>query len=129
MATQENSSSSTTPAQFTRWGLGMEDDPRLALIVDNPDASKPPLEWRDLDVRVLPDRQDLLSRMGDRMRNRLLGEASRAKTLCAGVPLVRETVSGPDVKYVWIPISGAANSQREMSAAEIDAMQLTGRFL
>lgn len=79
------------------------ESPALALVVYDP-AGGNPLEWRTLDVRDLPQRPDLLARLGAVVQSRLLADAARATTEYASVPRVLEEVDGPQGEYASIPI-------------------------
>ena len=65
---------------FTRWHREI-DGPRLVLVVEREDGSL--VEWLELDVRELPERQDLLGRLGERTRKRLLQDAERVAVAMA----------------------------------------------
>lgn len=73
MATAE----STAAPRFTRsWRAvgGFE----LALVCE--DSAGAVLEWVEIDIRTLPDRPDLLDRMRDPARGRLVADAVAART-------------------------------------------------
>lgn len=91
---------SITP--FTCWHRHME-GPALALVVYDP-AGGNPLEWRTLDVRDLPQRPELLARLGPVVRSRLLADAARAELEYASEQRVPEEVDGPQGEYASIPI-------------------------
>lgn len=76
-------SNNTTPAPapFTRWHREM-DGPLLVLVVERDDGSL--AEWLELDVRELPERQDLLGRLGETARNRLLRDAAYTAEIAVG---------------------------------------------
>lgn len=59
---------------FDRWHREM-DGPLLVLVRENADHSI--AEWIELDVRELPERPDLLGRLGTKARERLLADAKR----------------------------------------------------
>lgn len=60
---------------FTEWRRSM-DGPELALVTTRANGSI--AEWINLDIRELPDRPDLLGRLGPVARERLLAEAREA---------------------------------------------------
>lgn len=60
---------------FTEWRRSM-DGPELALVTTRENGSI--AEWIELDVRELPDRPDLLERLGPIARERLLADAKEA---------------------------------------------------
>ena len=101
----------SVPAElpFNRWGRWM-DGPGLTLIVEDK-AGGNPREWREMDVRELPSRPDLLARLGDQARSRLLAEAETATREFQGVPLLVEEVDDEHGDYVFIPVIGEANRE------------------
>lgn len=87
---------------FSCWHRHME-GPALALVVYDP-AGGNPLEWRTLDVRDLPQRPDLLARLGSVVRSRLLADSRRAEREYSDVARIPEEVDGPQSEYASIPI-------------------------
>jgi hypothetical protein len=67
MATQN----ATTARNFTRWHQEI-DGTGLILCVDNPDGSI--AEWIDMNILDLPARADLIERMPERMRERVMNQ-------------------------------------------------------
>ena len=63
------------PRLFDRWALGI-DDTNLRLWTQDGAAI---VECIEVDVRELPDRTDLLARLGPKARARLLSEAMNAR--------------------------------------------------
>lgn len=108
MATQNHSNINPTSAPlFTQWGRGMDRDPRLTLMIENPDRTEAPIEYRELDIRTLPDRPDLVARMPDRFRDRMMKEAAAAKAskYLVDVPILSELIGSNDpADYVTIPV-------------------------
>lgn len=91
-----------TELPFTCWHRHME-GPALELVVHDP-AGGNPLEWRTLDVRDLPQRPDLLARIGAVAQARLLADAARAELEYASAPRVLEEVDGPQGEYASVQI-------------------------
>lgn len=68
-----------TKIPFTRWhsNYGLDDKSAdLALVVDRAGQIE---EWVDLDIRELPERSDLLERLGPVTRDRLVRDAHDAR--------------------------------------------------
>lgn len=87
---------------FSCWHRHME-SPALALVVDDP-AGGNPLEWRTLDVRALPQRPDLLARLGPVVQSRLLADAARAELEYPDAARIPEEVDGPQGEYASISV-------------------------
>ncbi|MBK9655062.1 MAG: hypothetical protein IPO66_06145 [Rhodanobacteraceae bacterium] len=92
----------TDARPFSRWHRHME-GPALALVVDDP-AGGNPLEWRTLDVRTLPQRPDLLARLGAVVQSRLLADAAHAELEYPDAARIPEEVDGPQGEYASVPV-------------------------
>lgn len=82
MNTEITNAGTTVVEPFTRWHREM-DGPRLLLVVESDDGCRI-VEWLELDVRELPNRPDLLGRLGETARNRLLQDAAYTAEIAAG---------------------------------------------
>lgn len=135
MTTQHNTATPVVSknAPFTYWRRGMYSDPRLTLIVANPDPSRLPVEWRELDIRSLADRPELIARMSDRMRDRLLKELEHSTRYLRGVPMLGETVNTDldPAEFVMIPVTLVANCREAIAEklSTIEERQNNGVFL